>query len=572
MPPLSSLVLWLITASAVAAQDKPRAIAGQVQDAKGQPVAAEVVLRWRTHPELPMLAGYTLGKGGIDEKIVKAKDNGRFRIQPPHRGPFLLVAKHAGSSSTQVFPVAAGDYQILKLEKDHVMGGVVLDDKRKPVAGATVHLLPTNNLMWIRLGLYKQPERRASVTTDANGRFKLHFEHGYLRDPRWNVLMTLQAEHGGYVSVKGSSHWRPTNSSKNVTLRLSQRAGCQIAVTAAGSTKPITAAIVIEPIRPEVVRRADKRGVCEIAALLGDELIVVAPGFRPSVLSGLRNSRGMRHVRLHPGAKMHGKLVGPKGPLAGARVLFDMPRTDKHPVEWQASTDKDGVLSVASIPTGQMVLGFIEIGGRFMKFYEGTPRNNVGLGNMQLNPDVHVHGRVIALDKSPVRGARVALQSVSHGSPSPQRITYTDRAGRFRFDSVFQDHHSVIAAKGEHGQQSVAIGMMDLGKPLRIEMPKGKPIAGKVLRPDGTPASGAWVMIYHSISRNTPAVRAPRTSSTALGTVADASGEFRFDGLTGTSSWTLVAAMMHDGSHCNVSTSASPGKTNLVLRSTVQNR
>jgi hypothetical protein len=177
------------------AQDPPRAIAGKVLRADGAPSAARLLVRWRVHTQLPGLVGYTLGDRGIRERALDCDERGRFRVVPPHRGPFLLVAHEGDASSTQVFPVMAGDYLILRLEPTHFMAGVVLDENGDPVSAARVRLLPTP-LMWSRLALYRQPERRGSIVTDAAGRFRLPFEHGYLRDPRWNAIMGLFATKG----------------------------------------------------------------------------------------------------------------------------------------------------------------------------------------------------------------------------------------------------------------------------------------------------------------------------------------------------------------------------------------
>ena len=116
----------VVPASAVAqGVTTPRPIAGQVSGVDGAPAAgAAVHLRWRAHPELPGVLGYSLlpkvggGEPGMGELTVKTDAKGRFRVKPPHRGPFVLVAHGAAGDtcSARVFPAMAGSFHRLELE------------------------------------------------------------------------------------------------------------------------------------------------------------------------------------------------------------------------------------------------------------------------------------------------------------------------------------------------------------------------------------------------------------------------------------------------------------------------
>ena len=73
-------------------------------------------LRWRVAPELPGLCGITLGDRGLAEQVFTADERGGFRLALPHRGPFELVAEHAGERATPYFPGLAGAFVELQLK------------------------------------------------------------------------------------------------------------------------------------------------------------------------------------------------------------------------------------------------------------------------------------------------------------------------------------------------------------------------------------------------------------------------------------------------------------------------
>ncbi len=97
---LARLLLPVLCAGAVLAQaPTPRVIAGQVRGADNKSAAgAEVILRWRLHPELPGLLGRSLGKRGLGEQHHRADDKGRFKIRLPNSVPFKLLDLKNGNS------------------------------------------------------------------------------------------------------------------------------------------------------------------------------------------------------------------------------------------------------------------------------------------------------------------------------------------------------------------------------------------------------------------------------------------------------------------------------------------
>jgi Carboxypeptidase regulatory-like domain len=567
--PLLLLIGLSTAAEVLPSQKKPRAIGGRVLSVDGKPaVGARIILRWRAHPELPSLVGYTLGGGGVVEREFTSGEKGRFRIVPPNIGPFLLVGKAGGASSSQAFPVLPGDFRELRLEPDHIMGGVVLGRDGKPVADATVRLVGSDALQRIRIGLYRQPERRAETRTDVAGRFSLHFEHGYLRDPRWNTLMALQAEHEG-VMTPTLAHQRPTGSSKNVTLRLGGRGRFDVKIIDASTGKPIAGVRILDPLAPDRKIVTDDKGRCRVPPIRGESLILIAERYRPTVIGVSPVEKASYGWSMHPGLTLRTTLTGPNGPLTGARILLSSPLGNAHPMEWHGVVSEEGKVELRSMPVGKSVLAFVEVEGRFVKFFEGVPPRAGSIPPIRVRPDVHVRGRVLTGTKMPIAGARVALQSLSGAKTNPHRVTYTDRAGRFRFEGVFPARHQIVAAKGEHGQSAVTIAATQLQTPITVTLQPESTIEGRVLRPDGKPAANAWVTIYRSATG--PFIRGPRISMTCLSTMTNAQGHFRL-GVAKKTSWSLVAAILHDGAHCNLSTTARAGAQNVILKTTIANR
>ncbi|MCA8950828.1 MAG: hypothetical protein KDE27_15095, partial [Planctomycetes bacterium] len=156
-------------------------LAGRVATPAGEPAAgAAVTLRWRIAPELPGLAGISLGDAGLAELVVQSDERGSFRIGLPHHGPFEIAAGLGDQRSAPQFPVMAGAFVELSLAEPVTVGGQVFDAAEQPVAGVDVRLVPEVTT-WGRLAAYRVPEPRGGAVTDADGRFAIPFQDTYLR-------------------------------------------------------------------------------------------------------------------------------------------------------------------------------------------------------------------------------------------------------------------------------------------------------------------------------------------------------------------------------------------------------
>jgi len=542
----------------VAQQRRLRPILGKVVDADNEPVSdATVYVRWRVHPELPGLTGVSLGDHGLDERTLAVDKRGRFRFQPPHGGPFLVVARADGHSSPQEFPAMAGHRCVLRLEPNHMMAGVVLA-AGKPLAGARVRLVPESQT-WFRLAMYRLPERRATATTDASGRFRLLFEHGYLRAPRWGSFFSPWVDSDS-LSNTPPRIVRPDKASTKLSVGLGAGQYLRGVVIDATTTKPIAGARVVDPLLSRSEVRTDEHG--RYAALLPlGEVWVTAPGYAP-IQIGIHEAVGQgqtTNVALVPGVELAAVLVGADdGPLSNARVLFAVSGT-RAPFEWTAKTSDDGSVKTRSMGPTTRLTAYVEVDGVFVRFYRGSERGNHDLGRVTVRASRTIQGRVRSSGNERIAGARVALFAKDNRNAADMRITYTDRTGDFRFDAVLDEPLTLGVEAGTNGFARVEVPAGPTTRPIDVHIPEGKTVSGRVLDPEGKPVAGAWVTCW---SRSAAiGIPGPSASNMALVALTDQNGAFRFRGLPSKAGWLAMSRYLRDGVYWRATAPAKPGVT-----------
>src|SRR5690606_10008318 len=110
------------------------------------------------------------------------------------------------------------------------------------------------------------------------------------------------------------------------------------------------------------------------------------------------------------------------------------------------------------------------------------------------------------------------------------------------------------------------------GADIVLELPARAVLSGAVLTPSGEPAAGAWVTAYRTAGQGEFVVAAPRLGSIAHVVRADEQGRFAIHGLEPEAVWTIVAAALIDGAHCNATTTGTAGGEALALQLVVQSR
>jgi hypothetical protein len=150
----------------------------------------------------------------------------------------------------------------------------------------------------------------------------------------------------------------------------------------------------------------------------------------------------------------------------------------------------------------------------------------------------HISG-VVTTDregKSPARRAVVTLR----GEQTGETVTTTDAEGRFSFDRVAADRFTIIASRPSYisatfgakkpGGQGVPLVLADgERRNIWLWLAKGAVISGRVIAPDGLPATGVTVAALAPVIAN--GERVLLASATTPGAVVDDEGRFRIYGL-----------------------------------------
>lgn len=468
-------------------QDPALRVAGLVQTKDGKPAArARVRLSAWTHPELPPTLSWALGDEGRIVIQGAADERGVFKVAVPHLGPFTLVGITAdGDSAARRFPVMAGDFVTLTTRSYAVISGVVYQGDGKPAAGA--HVVETS---FTDEGV--QRERRAQcappaeTVADADGRFRLCV-----------VSTDLASVVAGGRSLRASLD-RRTTSEKLYRIDGQSLDGLQLRLDA-----PLQTRDRMGPPRP-----------------------------------------GSTRVRT--------KVVGPDGKGTRRRVLLaqlDPQAAMTAHVGWCVATDDDGTLAIEAMP-GAPLYGFVEIDGRFVSFSSLVPTERpIDLGEMRAVGGRSLRGTVLAHDALRCGNVMVMLQprlevervQSTRGGPSVlTRITYTDQAGRFRFDDVPPKPHRCAILAGTEGFHTfdVQADASDLGA---LSVPQTDTATGVIQMPDGSPAAYADVQYVPSDDA------ANSFGMLYLTARADADGRFVFRGLPRRSGFTVWAMATRDG-------------------------
>lgn len=562
-------VILLPLAQPRAAPPQPAAIAGRVLDAAGEPApGAEVLLRWRVHPELPGLVGISLGDDGLSMSRHLADDLGRFEIRPPHPGPFLAVAAIEGQRSPQRFPVMAGDALELRLEAAFEIGGCLIAGDQS-VADTPILLRPHHGT-WSRLASYRFPEPRAATRTDDAGSFRLPLEFGQLQQPHWGILMTVAVTHGEWQTWMHEVV-QPVSSARELVVPL--RGGLMRGRVLDDAGQPVPGAVVLDPgvLSSAVACGAD--GSFAIPARTWKTIVALGPGFAPVEIEHDWQTPGGVETRLPRGLRIRAALRDQKGePVAGARVLWAMPRSADPPIERLGVTGPRGEVEFDSAALGRRLLGFVEIDGVFARFCSHVTSSDADLGVLPVDGDRTVRGEVRNPRRAPIPHARVALWTGGPPFDVPPRITYADRGGRFRFEAVPAGAGFVSVDAGERGWATADVAAADAQPKLTLATTEDHGISGIVIDLDDQPVQGAWVTIFAAATdeRDLPGHTPGYRSFCAL---TGPDGRFALRGLRQRGEWDVSCSYFRDEGLCGGSAGVvKTGDDDVVIVTREQSR
>ncbi|MEZ5964522.1 MAG: hypothetical protein R3F56_11800 [Planctomycetota bacterium] len=504
--------LGLAAALAVAQAPAPLRVAGLVQrDDGGQVEGARITVTGLAHPELPPNVACALGDGASVAVEGACDAKGVFKLVLPHAGPFALLAvSRDGKCARQVFPVMATDFVTLTLRPWCTVEGAVVGASGDPVPGATVYGTSYSAVGSVRERFAWHPVL-PKTTADEKGRFVLRLPSG--TPGTWAVARSLQA-----TTLTHRFRDRPYRidgqSLREVLLQAPGPTSDNVRVVDAATGTPIASADVFDLGVSCGRARTGPDGRCEYQlenGLLSDTVdawpIVRAPGYAVQAWG-----RGKVQCALVPGAVVRARIVTPGADHSGrCRVLLatrDRETLSYH-FAWQTETDADGRLEVREARSGELLYAFVEVEGHFVAGFHVVPSNApLDLGNVVVGWGRTVTGTVYGHDATRLGGAMVLLQPRLRRvdvSPPPDgigpevlsRVTYTDRAGRFRFEGVPATEQWLAVAAGVDGLRVLALDArtIDLGD---VAMGGGETATCTVTLPDGSAARDASVQFLSS--------------------------------------------------------------------------
>ncbi len=448
-PPRQGLLLGEGEAAFVTLRMRPGvSVTGSVRDPLGEPVAgAQISIR---RDGVALLAFDVTTDGG-----------GRFRVGGLLEGRWWVTARAPGylAASTQV---EAPDEVDLVLERGATVEGIVLDERDRPVDGATVLWLgsvnsapPTGGGLGVVPGpvppipldaLAAAEERPtlvasgARTVTDPNGRFRL--------DSIAPGVGELHAEAPGMAPAR-SSGIRLTPGQRLTNLRLVTPDGATVdGRVVDGRDFPMGSILVelrseLEPW-PRTSVTADD-GTFRFEGVLGVAVLTARPVDLPPARVRVEARSGQRlEVELQLPSDLHQlavRVFDPEGfPQAGAEVELRSANAAS-PFSRHGRTASDGTLVFGALPPPPYHLTADHPNLAPRDF--GEVLDTHGELRIVLPHGGTVSGRIVdAWSGSPLAGVELRLD----GEEAPTRRTVTDPDGEYRLERLPFDRYRLRAA------------------------------------------------------------------------------------------------------------------------------
>ena len=525
----------------------PNTCAGVIKHEDKVIEGAKVQFVWLAHPELPRSLHYAIDSKPTRSLTSVSKAKGRFRVGLPHRGPFAVFARHGDLRSPISFPVFAGDYLTLRVVPIRHISGTVVDAQGKPVVNAQVS--KQRGALWAgNLRLSQHPGMIEVVRSDRDGRFRL---------PVWAVApkptmepRSLWAWTDSFAS-KGTFYFNTGQADGEIQLQISRPIEFR-GVIQSHNDKPIPGARVWDPLVTGRGVDTDDSGRFQLLGARAYNHIVHAPGYQRSTVPSHGN------VKLVSGLRLSMQLVHDRIALSGRRVVLASPVGQKSHVPWVAAVGGDGKLALDSVNPSLPLSGFLEYEGRFVQFLSCVPTRDRDFGKIRINVDRTLHGRILDAERRPVVAAEVLLQPQlteaeyallgPPANPNQQalsRLTYTDRAGRYRFGGVMPGALLLGIKAARNGIHTMRIAADRVGA-LNITIPKGQSVTGRVVLPNGKPAAHAAIQYIVRCGGDVPRFT-KRYGLCYLYLAADAEGRFAIRGLPRHEGFTCYALHAENG-------------------------
>lgn len=471
-------------------------VAGRVVDAAGAPLSGAWINALPALKEGAPARGRAAGRGALSGA------DGTFRLTVLQPGELYdLEATRPGfvrATARALAPPAgrrAGPPVVLTLTPARPAFGRVLDDRRRPVAGAAV-----------RVAAHDAAGEAPEAIADAQGRFTV------AEVPA--LALDIQVSKAGHAPALVRNLKVPAGSGPIDLGSISLRPGAAVAGLVSGPRgRPVAGARIyqVEKLQlpfemaerlrkqtPAATSGADGRfALSDLSPGVPVHLLVTAPGHLPAVVRGVRPpAAAPLKIRLEAAVRLAGRVIDREGaPVPGAEVGAvwhdsieerpDLPTGP--PVLKTARAGSDGRFEIADLPAGGATLtasatGFVESD----EIKVVLPQPAGAAVTIVLERGATVSGRISTTAGEPVAQARILAGSATGIS---------DSEGIYSVDGVAPGPLEVEVRHPYYERFRKAVRIEPGTNQLDVVFEAGREVRGRVIDPDGAPVPGAAVVL-----------------------------------------------------------------------------
>ncbi|HEX9984867.1 MAG TPA: carboxypeptidase-like regulatory domain-containing protein [Thermoanaerobaculia bacterium] len=236
---------------------------------------------------------------------------------------------------------------------------------------------------------------------------------------------------------------------------------------------------------PTPFRADDGRYVLEDVPTTATQLVVTAPGYVTSRVSGLTLEEGKgvtADVALERGVRLVGHATSDGRPVAGVSVSLTQAGPTMRAMRDQgrmATTDENGDYAIDGVAVGAHRVEFSKSGYVAIVKSVETTAGKDGRLDVELERGREIAGRVVDASGAPVSGAMVFVES--RGYASRGNLVNTDGEGAFRLEGLAEGRYTLRAEKTGYVQGRVedveAVG----GRSVTITLSRGGTVTGHVI-------------------------------------------------------------------------------------------
>ncbi|WIG98868.1 carboxypeptidase-like regulatory domain-containing protein [Myxococcus sp. SDU36] len=424
---------------------------------------------------------------------------GQFHFSGLPKSILELAALHDGMSAHEqvILNERIGAETVLELRPAPYFGGIVQDEARQPVPGASVSALIT-----------RHGSSNPDVKTRLDGRFRL--------GPLIPDMKDFMVSAPGYLDTLVNLRSAVNTASATITLfRAMTITG--VAVDAHGSPAPgvaLTLKRECNPAAPYHRHEAttDEMGHFELKACRPGEWEIQARDerFLPEAIPVYAPGKALR-LSLRQGPTLRGTVSDEHGAPVPEAVVDISERNEEDLASRHASSDAQGRFQLGAVQPGHYVvrarkevLGVVRMVSQDLELREGTPSQV----ELRFPRGVTVSGVVVTATGKPLEGAVVRAyraspvaeteppaRSIHHGGPGGAR---TGADGRFVLRHLSSAPHEIEVTKPDHTfVPAQSLGgttdphdtfLVSPGEhPIRLVMQRDSRVRGTLLSAEGSP-------------------------------------------------------------------------------------